>query len=145
MKSMESFGSSLVFVWSRLWHWFVYSLVTVQEFGLSERLLAMPLVVRGWTASLSQPTFWYWDYVRGEVSKMQQGQLSDLPLWEGEWGFVTGHQCVAQCHPHGACRWLTALWVGVQHRNDRGWGSEGGVNWEPDTYRHLRGPKEILF
>lgn len=49
---MESFGSSLVFVWLRLWHWFGYSLVTVQEFGLSKWLLAMPLVVRGWAASL---------------------------------------------------------------------------------------------
>lgn len=44
---MEGFGSSLVFVWLRLWHWFSYSLVTVQEFGLSKQLLAMPLVVRG--------------------------------------------------------------------------------------------------
>lgn len=49
---MESFGSSLVFVWLKLWHWFGYSLVRVQEFGLSNVLLAMPLVVRGWAASL---------------------------------------------------------------------------------------------
>lgn len=49
---METFGSSLVFVWLKLWNWFGYSLVTVQEFGLSKWLPSMPLVVRGWAASL---------------------------------------------------------------------------------------------
>lgn len=84
---MESFGSSLVFVWLRLWHWFGYSLVTVQEFGLSKWLLAMPLVVRGWAASLRAiPHFGIWTTEEAEYQKMQQCQSLICLGGTGRWG-----------------------------------------------------------
>lgn len=148
---MEGFGSSSVFVWLRLWHWFGCSLVTVQEFGLSKWLLAMPLVVRGWTASLrALPHFGIETTQEEEYQK-----CNSVSLWSASAGlgvevcyWSPPARCVAQWHPFGACRWLTALWVGVQHRNDRGQGSEGGVTgswtnigtWEDQQQYFFRAP-----
>lgn len=92
---METFGSSLVFVWLRLWHWFGCSLVTVQEFGLSKWLLSMPLVVRGWAASLRAiPHFGIRTTQEEEYQKMQQCQALICLCGTGRWGLwlVTTNQ-----------------------------------------------------
>lgn len=130
---MESFGSSLVFVWLKLWHWFGYSLVRVQEFGLSNVLLAMPLVVRGWAASLRViPHFGIETAQEDEYQKCNSVSLwsAFVGLGDEVSGWSPPARCLTQWHPHGTCRWLTALRVGVQHRNDRGQGSEGGGQGE---------------
>lgn len=80
--------------------------------------------------SESHSTFWYWDYTRGVVSKMQQCQVFDLPFVGLGDGVCDWSQCRPGAWlsdtPHGACRWLTALRVRVQHRNDRGQGQRVG-------------------
>ncbi len=107
---MESFGSSLVFCLVKdaalVWLQFGYS---SGGFGLSKWLLAMPLVVRGWAASLRVvPHF------GAERTSIKNVTVSvfDPPLWDWEtrvcyWSPPA--RCVAQWHPHSACRWLTAL------------------------------------
>lgn len=141
VKSMETFGSSLVFVWLRLWHWFGYSLVTLQEFGLSKWLPSMPLVVRGWAASLRAILHFGIETTREEYQKCISVRLLSASVGLGD--EVRGHHRSGvwlSDAPRGVCRWLTALRVGVQHRNDRGQESEGGVTGSWDTYWHLRGP-----
>lgn len=94
---METFGSSLVFVWLKLWHWFGYSLVTVQKFGLSKWVAFNAFGSQRMSCiSESHSTFWYWDYTREGVSKMQQGQalicLSGTWRW-GLWLVTTRQVC----------------------------------------------------
>lgn len=132
---MEHFGSSLFFVWLRLWHWFGYSLVTVQEFGLSKWLLTMPLVVRGWTAFLRvTPHFGIETTQEEEYQKCNSVSLwsASVGLEMEVWNWSPPVRCVAQWHHHGTCRWLTVLWVGVKYRNDRGQvqreGSQGAAH-----------------
>lgn len=98
------FGSSLVFVWLRLWHWYGYSLVTVQEFGLSNVLLAMPLVVRRWAASLKAIPHFALRLCKRRGIKNATVSGFDLPLWDREMRFVTGH------HQPGVCDSVTPPW-----------------------------------
>lgn len=126
---MESFGSSLVFVWLRLWHWFGYSLVTVQEFGLSKWLLAMPLVVRGWAASLRAiPHFGIETTQEEEYQKCRVKSLICL-CGTGRWGLLlatTSQVCGSMTPP-----WLPAddwqLCGSEFSTGMTGSGSEGGV------------------
>lgn len=134
---MEGFGSSLVFVWLRLRHWFSYSLVTVQEFGLSKRLLAMPLVVRGWTASLrALPHFGIETTQEEEHQKCNSVSLRSASA-NRERRFLTGH------HQPGA--WCSDTpFVPADDWQLCGWEFSTGMTGVRDQREGLQGAGQIL-
>lgn len=154
---MKSFGSSLVFVWLRLWHWFGYSLVTLQEFGQSKWLLVVPLVVRGWAASLKAiPQFGIEDYARGAVLK----KCNSVILWSVSVGlgdevccWSPPARCVAQQHLRGCLQMIDSSagrssaqeWQGsgVRGRGSEGAGTHIGT-WE-DQQQYLSGAPLFVF
>lgn len=80
-------------------------------------LLAMPLVVRGWTAFLrATPRFGTETTQEEEYQTCNSVSLCGMEVWN----WSPPGRCVAQWHHNGTCRWLTVLWVGVKYRNDRG-------------------------
>lgn len=109
----------------------------------------MPLVVRGWAASLRAiPHFGIETTQEGGVSKMQQYESLICLCGTGRWGLwlVTTCQVFDSVTPlmAPADDWQLCG-SGVQHRNDRGQGSQGGVTRSRDTYWHLKGPTAIPF
>lgn len=156
VKSMESFGSSLVFVWLTLWHWFGYSLVTgvwtkqmvaFNAFG-SQRMSCI---------SESRSTFWYWDYAGGGVSKMQQCQALICLCGTGRWGVCDWSppaRCVTQWHPPMApaddwqlcgSEFSTGM-TGVrgQREGSQGAGTHIGT-WEDQQQYLSRAPRFFFF
>lgn len=139
---MESFGSSSVFVWLRLWHWFGYSLVTVQEFGLSKWLLAMPLVVRGWAASLKAILPFGIETTRED----EYQKCIKVSLWSASVGL--GDEVCDWSPPAAASLGLSMIDSSVGRSSAQEWkgqGSEGWVTGSWDTYWHLRGPTATSF
>lgn len=148
---METFGSSLVFVWLKLWHWFGYSLVTVQEFGLSKWLPSMPLVVRGWAASLRAiPHFGIETTHEEEYQK-----CNSVGLWSasgtGRWGLwlvTTSQVCDSVTPPWPADDWqlcgsgFSTGMTGVrgQREGSQGAGTHIGT-WEDQQQYLSRAPR----
>lgn len=83
--------------------------------------------------SESHSTFWYWDYARGGVSKMQC-QVFDLPLWDWEVRFVTGH------HQPGA--WLSNTPTVCLQMIDSSAGRSSAQEWQGSGVRG-RGHREL--
>lgn len=102
---------ALLVIWFKSWHWFGYSLVSVQEFGPSKRLFffffltffylpAMPLVVRRRSASLRALQCFGFGTTREEENQgeCRERERADGPSLVNTWPGV----CAPQRRPLSA-------------------------------------------
>lgn len=150
---MESFGSSSVFVWLRMRHWFGYSLVTVQGVWTKQMVACNAFGSQRMSCiSERRSTFWCWE---DEYQKCNSVSLWSASVGLGDEGLllvttcqvcgsVTPSQCLQMIDSSAGSEFSTGM-TGVrgQREGSQGAGTHIGT-WE-DQQQYLSRAPHIFF